>query len=126
MTSRVVVQAYRDRIQAPASADDCHLWTGARSRTGEGWHWIGSGRVVLAHRFGYAVEHGVEALLAAPALAHTCANPLCQNLGHLAPVTVTDERTRAALVLREAAARDGQSVAAAILAGVSALRRRPA
>ena len=35
--------------------------------------------VVIAHRFGYAALHGVDALLEVPLLAHQCDNPLCQN-----------------------------------------------
>ncbi len=35
--------------------------------------------VVIAHRFGYAALHGVDALLQVPLLAHQCDNPLCQN-----------------------------------------------
>jgi hypothetical protein len=34
---------------------------------------------VIAHRFGYAALHGVDALLQVPLLAHQCDNPLCQN-----------------------------------------------
>lgn len=71
------------------------------------WHWLGavSGRghgriqiadryegprdqlrrrtvVVIAHRFGYALQHGVDTLLAVPVVAHACDNPLCQNPQH--------------------------------------------
>ncbi len=35
--------------------------------------------MVIAHRFGYAVLHGIDALLQVPLLAHQCDNPLCQN-----------------------------------------------
>ena len=33
---------------------------------------------IIAHRFGFALEHGLEELLAAPVLGHRCDNPLCQ------------------------------------------------
>ncbi len=33
---------------------------------------------VIAHRFGFALEHGLEELLAVPLLGHRCDNPLCQ------------------------------------------------
>jgi hypothetical protein len=36
--------------------------------------------VVIAHRFGFALEHGVEALLATPVLGHGCDNPICQRI----------------------------------------------
>ncbi len=35
--------------------------------------------VVIAHHFGYAALHGVDALLDVPILAHLCDDPLCQN-----------------------------------------------
>src|SRR5664279_3516321 len=72
--------------------DQCWLWTGAISGKGHGRFQIadahlpqpdGSVRrrtyVVIAHRFGYAALHGVDALLQVPLLAHQCDNPLCQN-----------------------------------------------
>ena len=72
--------------------DECWLWTGAISGKGHGRFQIadahlrqsdGSIRrrtyVVIAHRFGYAALHGVDALLQVPLLAHRCDNPLCQN-----------------------------------------------
>ena len=72
--------------------DQCWLWTGAISGKGHGrfqiadahvLHSDGSIRrctyVVIAHRFGYAALHGVDALLQVPLLAHQCDNPLCQN-----------------------------------------------
>lgn len=40
--------------------------------------------VVIAHRFGYAVRYGVDAVLAVPVVAHSCDNPLCQNPQHWA------------------------------------------
>jgi len=41
----------------------------------------GSDVVMIAHRFGWALEHGVAALGEAPVLGHRCDNPLCQRLG---------------------------------------------
>ena len=35
--------------------------------------------VDIAHRFGYALAYGVDALLAVPIVSHRCDNPLCQN-----------------------------------------------
>lgn len=73
----------------------CWVWTGAISGRGHGRFQIADdyfaaehGRVqrqtfvVIAHRFGFAVKHGVDALLAVPALAHRCDNPLCQKPAH--------------------------------------------
>jgi hypothetical protein len=72
--------------------DECWLWTGAISGKGHGRFQIADDHlpqpdgtmrrrtyVVIAHRFGYAALHGVDALLQVPLLAHQCDNPLCQN-----------------------------------------------
>jgi len=63
----------------------CLWWTGAVSARGHGRFWLGEvgGRdvVMIAHRFGWALEHGVAALGEAPVLGHRCDNPLCQRLG---------------------------------------------
>lgn len=63
-------------------------WTGALMRSGHGRFWLardgGRDVVVLAHRFGYALIHGVDALTAARVLRHTCDEPLCQDPEHLA------------------------------------------
>lgn len=89
-----VVDRYRSHIVTDGDYD-CHLWVGAVSGRGHGRFYIGSRNhevngharrqtfVVIAHRFGYAIEHGVDALLAVPLIAHwTCDNPLCQNPEH--------------------------------------------
>jgi len=41
--------------------------------------------VVIAHRFAFALEHGVDALERVPLLGHRCDNPLCQSItpGHV-------------------------------------------
>ena len=63
----------------------CLWWTGAVSERGHGRFWMGEsdGRdvVVIAHRFGWALEFGVEDLLGVPVLGHRCDNPLCQRTG---------------------------------------------
>jgi hypothetical protein len=77
------VRRYRAKVVAvPGSA--CAWWSGALSGRGHGRFWLGTvaGRdvVVIAHRFGFALEHGVDALLATPVLGHGCDNPLCQRI----------------------------------------------
>jgi hypothetical protein len=63
----------------------CCLFTGAVSGRGHGRFWVGTvlGRdvVVIAHRFAWALEHGVDALATVPVLGHRCDNPLCQRIG---------------------------------------------
>ena len=79
------VEAYRQRVLSVAAPGACHPWTGAVSGRGHGQFWIGPDRMVIAHRFGFALAFGVDALLAARVLAHACANPLCQNMAHIGP-----------------------------------------
>lgn len=69
---------------------DCMWWIGAVSGRGHGRFWIqtlpdGRDHVMIAHRYGYALAYGLEALQEAPGLAHSCDNPLCQNADHLSP-----------------------------------------
>ena len=98
--------------------------------------------VVIAHRFGYAFRYGVDALLGTPMIAHRCDNPLCQNpacwepsnhrhngrdssrrrdvvRGPLADMRGARGRARA---VRDAA-RSGQSVEQAVLAGLRPVHR---
>ncbi len=60
----------------------CHWFTGALSGRGHGRFWLapvdGRDVTIIAHRFGFALEHGLEELLAVPVLGHRCDNPLCQ------------------------------------------------
>ncbi|MGY2872834.1 hypothetical protein ACVW00_000024 [Marmoricola sp. URHA0025 HA25] len=84
---------YRSKI-VTVPGNDCLWWTGAvagRSRReaqtggGHGRFWVAPGRVIIAHRFAYAVMHGIEALEEARLLGHRCDNPLCQRIaaGHV-------------------------------------------
>ena len=66
-------------VRVPGS--DCLWWTGAVSGKGHGRFWVRANHVVVAHRFAFALAHGVDALAAAPMLAHGCDNPLCQQIG---------------------------------------------
>ena len=63
----------------------CLWWTGAVSARGHGRFWLGEsdGRdvVVIAHRFAWALEFGVEDLQSVPGMGHRCDNPLCQRPG---------------------------------------------
>lgn len=69
---------------------ECWLWTGAISGQGHGRFWIADGRVVIAHRFAWALAHLDDEL--PPMLRHDCDNPLCQNPGHLRVGDHTDNR----------------------------------
>ena len=55
----------------------------AFDRSGSGGHgrfWYAPGRVIIAHRFAFAVMHGGDALAQARLLGHRCHNPLCQRI----------------------------------------------
>ena len=47
---------------------------------GHGRFWFVPGWVIIAHRFGFAQVHGVEALDDVEVLGHRCDNPLCQRV----------------------------------------------
>ena len=72
------VQRFRSKVvQVPGS--HCLWWTGAVSGRGHGRFWFG--RVVIAHRFAFALASSVEALDQVRVLGHRCDNPLCQRVG---------------------------------------------
>ncbi|WP_457255968.1 hypothetical protein [Pedococcus sp. P5_B7] len=50
------------------------------SGRGHGRFWFAPGRVIIAHRFGFAQVEGVEALDDVEVLGHRCDNPLCQRI----------------------------------------------
>ncbi|MGD7708106.1 hypothetical protein [Microlunatus sp. Y2014] len=81
-----VINRYRSKL-ATATGSCPLIWTGAITGRGHGRFWIGlttEGRnaVVIAHRYGYALTHGVGQLLAVEVVSHSCDNPLCQTPEH--------------------------------------------
>lgn len=91
------IARYRAKlIEAPGSA--CLWWIGALSGAGHGRFSLGRVRgrtiTVIAHRYGYALAHGVEALDEAGELAHGCDNPMCQriNSDHVRASTAAGNR----------------------------------
>ena len=78
--SEDVLARWRAKV-VTVEGSSCAWWTGAVSGRGHGRFWLSSGRVVVAHRFAFAVVHGVEAAAAVPVLGHRCDNPLCQRVG---------------------------------------------
>lgn len=86
-----VVERYWSKVRC-SDEDDCWYWTGAISAKGHGRFWLAEGRVVIAHRFGYALAYPGEPL--PPVVAHECDNPLCQSPhpGHMHPSTPGDNR----------------------------------
>ncbi len=75
-----VVARWRSKIvTVPGSG--CRWWTGAISGRGHGRFWFAPGRVVIAHRFAFAMAHGVPELAGVAVLGHRCDNPLCQRVG---------------------------------------------
>lgn len=86
----VVARYLAKVVQVPGT--ECVWWTGAVSGAGHGRFWVGDGRVVIAHRFAYALVHGADALPAV--LGHRCDNPLCQRVSpeHVAPSTPSQNR----------------------------------
>lgn len=90
-----VVARYRALVSLVATSRGCRLWIGAVASKGHGRFWIGSYRdvaadgsasdhdiTVISHRFGYALEFGVGALLKAEQVTHLCDETLCQEPTH--------------------------------------------
>lgn len=142
------IARYRSHILRESTPRGCQLWTGAVAGNGHGRLWIGSyttvrdGRTkicdiaVIAHRYGWALHHGVRSLLMAEQITHRCDEPLCQTVDHWrvgtngtnqtdysSRVSITGSPLRdvrgargRAVALRDAA-RDGLDVQAAADAG---------
>lgn len=83
------IARYRAKLLT-VPGDDCLWWVGAiSSHSAHGRFWIGPHRVVIAHRFAYALAAGPKAATDIPLLAHRCDNPLCQRVdpAHITPST---------------------------------------
>jgi len=81
-----VVGRYRSKVVA-VEPYACLFWTGAVAARGHGRFWIADDTaardfVVIAHRFGYGLAHGFDALMDVEVVAHECDNPLCQLPAH--------------------------------------------
>ncbi len=129
--------AVRARYEAKVHrTPGCWFWAGAlHARGGHGRFWVtattgsdGTRRdvVVIAHRFGWAMTYGLDALTRIEVLAHTCDEPSCQRPDHLrsaTPGTNQDEwlirRWHPRSPLRDVRGPGGRSraIRAAILAG---------
>lgn len=79
------VARFRAKIVTVPAWSCSKIWSAAVSGRGHGRFWLGSvdGRdvVVIAHRFAWALEFGVDALGQVPVLGHRCDNPICQRIG---------------------------------------------
>ncbi|WP_392423657.1 hypothetical protein [Barrientosiimonas humi] len=149
VASEAVRRRYESKVLR-GQGNECWVWLGAITRHGHGRFWLGRapGRngardrdvVVIAHRFGFALAWGLDALLEAPVLAHSCDEPWCQQPTHLEPSTQADNRDdwlrrrwhprsplrdvrgpRGRAVAVREAARAGRNITAARAAGISAL-----
>ncbi len=63
-------------------------------RQGARRFWFAPDRVIIAHRFGFAQVHGVEALAATEVLGHRCDNPLCHRVHPVHVVASTPVENR--------------------------------
>ena len=93
-----VIERWRNLISATTLDSGCRIWTGAISSKGHGRFWVGQrtdGRdlVMIAHRFGYAITYGLDALLAADVIRHLCDEPSCQTPTHWAAGTAAENTT---------------------------------
>lgn len=97
LVNESVQTRYRAHISDVETPTGCQLWTGAVSGRGHGRMWVGalaSGKdvTVIAHRYGWGLAYGYQALMETPRLRHDCDNPLCQNMAHVRQGTEADNR----------------------------------
>lgn len=98
LTDPSTVRRYLAKVVHVPWSDCQWWWGGAVSGRGHGRFWLAAvdGRdvVVIAHRFGFGLAHGADALAATRMLGHGCDNPLCQKLGprHVRPSTALRNR----------------------------------
>lgn len=87
-----VQQRYWAKVAKPeVPGYSCWPWIGSLHPKGHGRFWVGNARTrrgpidvcVIAHRFGFALAHGMDSLDAVPVLAHACDEASCQNPDHL-------------------------------------------
>ena len=117
-----VIARYESKLRI-IDGSSCLWWRGSVSGRGHGRFWVGAqaGRdvVVIAHRFSYAMAHGLSALEAVPVLGHRCDNPLCQRtgVGHVEISTASRNRREWAMrrhtvggVLRDTRGARGRAV----------------
>lgn len=121
-----VAARYRGLLHGERTSSGCTPWLGAISAQGSGRFWLRAGRVVVAHRYGFALAFGVDALEAAPQIAHRCDEAWCQTPEHWEAATGSQNtqdwiRGRAEAV--RAAARRGASLAEALMAGAPEVDR---
>ncbi|OEV12478.1 hypothetical protein AN218_08140 [Streptomyces nanshensis] len=86
LASGETVERYRAAV-CRRGLTQCWWWTGGLSSTAHGIFRAGSHRdgtswVVLAHLFGYRLEHGADALQRGTIVRHRCDEPPCQNPAH--------------------------------------------
>ncbi len=97
-----VLERYRAKVLV-VPGSECLWWSSAISGRGHGRFWLGAAGtrdiVVIAHRFAWALQHGVDALAATPVLGHRCDNPLCQRVapGHVVASSYWENRREWAL-----------------------------
>lgn len=97
LTDEATVERYTSKVLT-IPGWECSWWSGAVSGRGHGRFFLAAvdGRdvVVIAHRFGFGLVHGADALMATRTLGHGCDNPLCQRQGptHVRPSSALRNR----------------------------------
>lgn len=95
-----VIARYRRHVSPRPLASGCLPWMGALSAQGSGRFWVAENSVVVAHRFGFALAYGVDALLSYPHVAHQCDEASCQNPQHMRSASAA-QNTREWLTRRD-------------------------
>lgn len=88
LTQTNIIKNFKKHLKP--TEDGCIIWVGSKNERGYGWFGI-SGVAVKAHRFAYALAHGMDALPNGVnagdgtqlVLNHLCHNRDCVNHEHL-------------------------------------------
>ncbi len=65
----------------------CWIWTGGTTEAGYGKIWGEDGKLDMAHRVSYKLEHGWDSIAPGNEIDHKCRTRLCQRPKHLESVT---------------------------------------
>lgn len=107
-TSTEVNARYRALVHPTPMATGCLVWTGAIAGRGHGRFWLGrkpAGHnvAVIAHRWSWALAHGLEDLTNATVIRHRCDNSVCRTSNTWSSATPAKTRSKASLAVPSSA-----------------------
>ena len=77
-----VIARYQALVSDAVLPTGCRIWLGAISSRGHGRFWLGGGRVMIAHRFGFMLDRHLDELSPTQMVTHLCDEASCQTPAH--------------------------------------------